>query len=236
MVGSASAKARPGVPPAYLHTALTTTPARPAPKICPTRRQPRAPTSSPAPPVWFGARPHRGMRPDVDRGKPGSKMHVLSDAKLTAPRRRRLRSHQRPRQPGAEAHGRRPPNETRPAPRSALQAPAPARRQGVRRPPPAQMVTRQAAFPDWVDLRPTPHRHQRPRPIAASPTWPVSTPVDEAADLAYFVSFAKKTSLELGGRPSQHPAQGNAMECRSGRTGRALGRMAVWRCTASNIR
>lgn len=75
----------------------------------------------------------------------------------TAPRGRDLRR-QRPRQPRPEAHDHGSPNETRPAPRTLLQAPAPPRRQSLRHPSPAEMVMGQA---HRRPHRPQGHRVQR---------------------------------------------------------------------------
>jgi hypothetical protein len=79
----------------------------------------------------------------VDRGKPGSRMHVLSDANGLPPLAglSAANTHdslaRKPMLLGA-------PNETRPPPRPTLQARAPICRQGIRHPSPAAMALGQA--------------------------------------------------------------------------------------------
>lgn len=85
---------------------------------------------------------HTGPSP-VDRGKPGSKIHVLPDANgLPPPRRRPGRQH--PGQRGSEADDRGSPNETRPSQRPVLQAAASPRGESLRLRRPAQTAALEA--------------------------------------------------------------------------------------------
>lgn len=96
---------------------------------------------------------HTGPSP-VNRGKPGSKMHALSDANGLPFLVGILAGNTH----DSEAHDRGSPNETRPPPRPVLPASAPTRRQSIRPGRPAQMAPMEA---DRNAHRPQKHRNQR---------------------------------------------------------------------------